>query len=164
MVQRHSRDFGPGYGEGRYTYRGDGGDDSERPVGELVAEAVQQGQRLVREEVHLAKIELRNEVERVRQVGTSMALGGTLLMASVYLFLFGICFAFGAVIPLWLSAFIVGAITAGVGYFLVKGGIARARAMRVSRQETVDTIKENLPWKSASAREHGTISRTQGNA
>jgi hypothetical protein len=46
----------------------------------------------------------------------------------------------------WLSALIVGAIIAGIGYFLVQRGLSALKRINFTPQETIATLKEDTQW------------------
>jgi len=52
----------------------------------------------------------------------------------------------GGVIPLWLSALVVGLVIAALGLFLVVKGANTLRREDPAPQETIETLKEDREW------------------
>ena len=52
----------------------------------------------------------------------------------------------GLVIPVWLSAIIVGLVVGGVGYFLISSALTELRKTDPLPRDTVETIKEDAQW------------------
>jgi|GEM_PF-1137804 len=126
----------------RELYRGERLHD--RPLGDLVRELGQQSQGLVRDELRLAKAELRTELEKVQKGSAEIGAGGA--VAYVGLFLLGITLVLvGATfMPAWLSALIVTLIYAAVGGGLIAAGRTELKKARPSR--AVEHIKEDGRW------------------
>jgi Na+/H+ antiporter NhaD/arsenite permease-like protein len=49
-------------------------------------------------------------------------------------------------VPLWLSALIVGAIVAGIGYVLVQRGITALKQQDLTPRQTIASLKEDTQW------------------
>jgi MFS family permease len=121
--------------------------NGERPVGELVKEATEQAQTLVRQEIELAKAEL-GEKGKKAGIGAGM-FGGAGLFG---LFAFGALTAafIGAVdlaVPFWAAALIVAAV-----YGAIAGALALTGKNKVQEasppvpEEAVDNVKEDVAW------------------
>jgi VIT1/CCC1 family predicted Fe2+/Mn2+ transporter len=124
---------------------GDGADDlRERPLGELLRELVADAQVLLRDEVRLAKAEVREEAKKAAKGAGAMGAGGALLHAAL-LFLGATLVLVGATfLPAWLSALIVTAIYAGAGWAALSWGRGELRKTRPARP--VEHMKEDARW------------------
>jgi membrane protein implicated in regulation of membrane protease activity len=49
-------------------------------------------------------------------------------------------------VPLWVSALIVGAVVAVVGYLLVQRGISALKRQDLTPHQTIQSIKEDTQW------------------
>jgi xanthine/uracil permease len=49
-------------------------------------------------------------------------------------------------VPLWLSALIVGAIVAAIGYVLVQRGITALKQQDLTPRRTMQSLKEDTQW------------------
>jgi VIT1/CCC1 family predicted Fe2+/Mn2+ transporter len=136
--------LGPGW-DREARYDGDGADDlRERPLGDLVRELVGDAQVLLRDEVRLAKAEVREEAKKAAKGAGAMGAGGALLHAAL-LFLGVTLVLVGATfLPAWLSALVVTAIYAGAGWAAVSWGRGELRRTRPER--AVEHVKEDARW------------------
>jgi hypothetical protein len=116
----------------------------ERPIGDLLGELVQDGQRLLREEVRAAKAEIRDEAKKASRAGAAFGAGGALLHAALLCLAATIVLVGATFLAAWLSALIVTAILAGGGYAAWTYGKKRLAATDPSR--AVAGIKEDGRW------------------
>jgi len=52
----------------------------------------------------------------------------------------------GQLLPLWLSALIVGLVVAVVGYGVLQSGVSALKRANLTPQETIETLKEDAEW------------------
>ena len=119
----------------------------ERPLGEVARELTRDLSLLVRQEIELAKAEMK-EKGRVAAPGLGMIGGAGVagLMAAGALTAF-LILALSIFLPEWPSALIVGAVLAGVTYVLVKQGKERVqKAGSPMPEQTIETVKEDVEW------------------
>lgn len=119
----------------------------ERPVGELLKQLANETTTLVRQELELAKAEMRDKAGKAG-LGFGMwgAAGVTALLAAGALTAFLILALDGAM-PNWLAALIVGlvyAAIAGVLYLLGKRRVQEAGSP--VPEQTIETVKEDVQW------------------
>lgn len=119
----------------------------ERTLGELFGELTRELSTLVRQEISLARTEMSHKVDKVRLDVTMMAAGGAVayagLLALVAALILGIT-RLG--VPGWLSAFIVGAVIAGTGYYLIRKGMAALKSEDLAPRAAVESVKEDAKW------------------
>ncbi len=119
----------------------------DRPVGDLVKDATEQAQTLVRQEIELAKAEL-GEKGKKAGIGAGM-FGGAGLFG---LFAFGAltAAAIGAVdllVPFWAAALIVAALYGAIAGVLALTGKNKVQAATPPvPEETVENVKEDVTW------------------
>jgi Putative Actinobacterial Holin-X, holin superfamily III len=123
------------------------GDLRERPVGELLKQLATETTTLVRQELDLAKAEMR---QKGRQAGPGFGLiGGA---GAVGLGAFGALTAFfvlalDGVVANWLAALIVALVYAAIAAFLyVRGKEKVEDAGSPVPEQTVETLKEDVEW------------------
>jgi MFS family permease len=120
---------------------------NDRPVGDLVKDATEQAQTLVRQEIELAKAEL-GEKGKKAGMGAGM-FGGAGLFG---LFAFGAltAAAIGAVdllVPFWAAALIVAALYGAIAGVLALTGKNKVQAATPPvPEETVENVKEDVAW------------------
>ncbi len=118
----------------------------ERSLGELFAELAQETSTLVRQEVNLAKTEMSQKASRAgRQVGI-LAAGGAVAYAGLLAILAALIALLDNVMPLWLSALLVGLVVAVVGYVLVRRALDALKREDFAPRETMETLKEDQQW------------------
>lgn len=118
----------------------------DRSLGELFSELAQDTSTLVRKEVQLAKTEMSQKASRVGKDVGFLAVGGAVAYAGLLAVLAGVIVLLGQVIPMWLSALLVGLVVAGVGYFLVRRGLDALKRENLAPRQTIETLKEDQQW------------------
>ena len=118
----------------------------DRSLGELFSELSQETTTLIRQEVNLAKTEMSQKASRVGKDVGFMAAGGAVAYAGLLAIIAGVIALVGLVIPLWLSALLVGVVVAAIGYFLVKRGLDALKQEDLAPRETIETLKEDKEW------------------
>jgi len=116
------------------------------PTKELLSGLFEQGKILVREEVSLAKAELRGEVKRVTASAGAVAGGGLLLHTGLLVFSAFLVLLLNLWLPAWAAALIVAAALLGGGAFLVKGGLTKLKQVDLKPEQTIQTLKEDKEW------------------
>src|SRR5918999_2499608 len=118
----------------------------DRTLGELFSELAQETSALVRQEVILAKTEMGQKASRAgRHVGV-LAAGGAVAYAGLLAILAAIIVLLDNVMPLWLSALLVGIVVAVVGYILVRRALDALKREDFAPRETMQTLKEDQQW------------------
>jgi hypothetical protein len=118
----------------------------ERSLGELFSELAQDTSTLVRQEVQLAKTEMGQKASRLGKDVGFLAAGGAVAYAGLLAIIAGVIVLVGQVIPMWLSAFLVGLVVAGVGYFLLRRGLEALKREDLAPRQTIETLKEDGQW------------------
>ena len=118
----------------------------DRSLGELFSALAQDTSTLVRKEVQLAKTEMSQKASRVGKDVGFLAAGGAVAYAGLLAVVAGIIVLLGQVIPMWLSALLVGLVVAGVGYFLVRKGLDALKQEDLAPRQTIETLKEDQKW------------------
>lgn len=129
---------------GDYRTRHDGDAIGERPLGELVSELVHEGQTLLREEVRLAKAEVRNEARKASKAGAALGAGGAVLYVALMCLAATLVLIGATFMPAWLSALIVTALLAIAGYVALQRGQAELKKLNPARP--VENLKEDGRW------------------
>ena len=131
---------GPGVDAGAST-RGD-----ERSLGDIVSDISSGLSDLVRQELDLAKAELKEEAGRAGK-GVGM-LGGAGLAAHMLLVFLSLTavFALDLALPLWLAALIVTAVWGAVAAVLALTGRAALKKSHPELPKTQQTLKEDAQW------------------
>ena len=118
----------------------------EKSLGELFSELATETSTLVRQEVALAQTELTQKATRAGKNVGYLAVGGFVAYAAMLAVLAGVIMLLGLVIPVWLSAILVGLVVGGIGYFLISSALSELRNTDPVPRDTVETIKEDAQW------------------
>ena len=120
----------------------------ERSIGELFGQLSQDMTLLVRQEIQLARTEMSDKLSRLAANLISVAaggfvayLGGLALVAAVILALRDL-----ANISLAVSALIVGAILAVIGWVMLQRGLKEMKRVDLAPRRTVETLKDDVQW------------------
>lgn len=124
----------------------------EASTGELVSGLMEQGRRLIREEVRLAKAEIRRETKHVGRDAGMVGGGGVLAHTGFLVLAGGIVALLALVLPVWAAALITAVAFLAIGGFMAKGGINKLKRIHGPR-ETVQTLKEDQQWAKQTARD-----------
>ncbi|AKJ01526.1 putative integral membrane protein [Archangium gephyra] len=120
---------------------------SGRAFGSLVGEFFDQGKRLIRAELALAKTELRQEVTKVKAGSVLVGAGGLLLFIGALAFAAFAIVLLDLVLPLWAAALIVTVLFLGIGAGIALAGIKSLKQVHAPNQ-TIQTLKEDSQWAS----------------
>lgn len=135
---------------------------------DLLKELVEEGRRLMREEVHLVRLEMHTLVDEGRQrlerdiasakeeltaetkkaakAGGALGAGGILAHAALYLVLFTLVFGLSTVMPLWAAGLIVTALVGAVAAGLIFGGIKGFKDVHLAPRRAIHQLQEDKQW------------------
>jgi MFS family permease len=121
--------------------------NGERPVGELVKDATEQAQALIRQEIELAKVEL---TEKGKKAGMGAGMFGGAGLFGLFAFAALTAAFIGAVdlaVPFWAAALIVAAVYGAIAGVLALTGKKKVQeATPPVPEEAVDNLKEDVAW------------------
>jgi uncharacterized membrane protein YqjE len=124
------------------------GDFVQESIGSLIRGILTDVRTLIREEVALARVEIREQAGRAKAAAMSfgiaaaaLAFGATFLLVAIAL---GIANLLGW--PAWTGFLIVALLLCGGGYFTLSSGRKQLAAVHAVPEETVTTLKENSEW------------------
>jgi uncharacterized membrane protein YqjE len=118
----------------------------DRSLGDLFGELSSDFSALMRTQIELGKLELRNEARQASRMaglfgGAAVAGYMALIMLS-----FAVAWALDNVMDTGWAFFVVGAVYAVAAAILFLRGRDRAREINPVPQQTVDSIKEDVEW------------------
>jgi uncharacterized membrane protein YqjE len=127
-------------------------DGTERSLSELLSELSDDVSRLLRQEVQLAKVELKQEATKAGKAGALLGAAATLGFVALLLVAWAASWGLAAVLPTGLAflvvSVVVGAVAAGLGL----AGKKRARRINPTPETTIETLKEDKEWLSNQTR------------
>jgi hypothetical protein len=121
-------------------------DPSDNSIGSLIGQVAGDVSKLFRQEVALAKAELKEEAAKAGKAGGMLAGAGFAGYMVAVLLSLALVFALGAVMPLGWAALIVAVIWAVVGGVLYAVGRNRLKQVDPVPRQTVETLREDAQW------------------
>jgi putative superfamily III holin-X len=118
-------------------------DDS---IGQLIGEVAGDVSKLFRQEVALAKAEMKEEAVKAGKAGGMLAAAGFAGYMVAVLLSLAVVFALGAVMPLGWAAVIVAVAWAIAGAVLYATGRQRIKQVDPVPRQTIETLKEDGQW------------------
>jgi hypothetical protein len=123
--------------------RGEGFNQPERPIRELLTDLWENTETLVRQELKLASAELESKVADAKADLLKVALGGAALYAGAMTLVAALVLFVAKFVAPWVAALLVGIVVVGLGYFLLqKGKDLKARNLKPER--TVESLREDV--------------------
>lgn len=118
----------------------------EPSLGDLFAKLASDTSNLVRQEVALARTEMTQKASELGRDAGMVGAGGAIAYGGYLALLAALIIGLGAIMPLWLSALIVGVLALGGGGLLALSGINAIRRINLAPQQTIATLKEDAEW------------------
>jgi hypothetical protein len=113
---------------------------------ELISRLISQSSTLFREELQLAKTELRQEIRKAGKAGGMFGGAAVTGFLAVLLLSFAAAWGLGDLMEPWLGFLIVGVIWAIVAGVLAMQGKSAADEVDASLPETTQSVKEDVQW------------------
>lgn len=120
--------------------------EQRESLGELLSDLASHSANLVRDEVALARQELREKLKSVESSALIIAIGAVLGLAALLTLCAAAILAIAVYLSAWLSALIVGAVLTLAALATLATGIGRLKHTELKPQQTIETIQENREW------------------
>jgi protein-S-isoprenylcysteine O-methyltransferase Ste14 len=133
-----------GYGDG--VSRPVDDDRDQKGIGELIGEITSDLSQLFRQELDLAKAELRQEAKKAGKGSGMLAGAGIAALLVLILLSFALVYALDAVMPQGWAAFIVAVLWAIIGAVLYSMGRKQLKTVDPVPRQTTETLKEDAQW------------------
>jgi uncharacterized membrane protein YqjE len=103
---------------------------------------------LIREEVALARVEIREQATRARAAAMSFGMAIGALAFGVTFLLIAVAIGVADLLnwPVWTGFLIVAVLLALIGFVMLSSGRKQLRDVRAVPEATVTTLKENSEW------------------
>jgi hypothetical protein len=121
-------------------------DPSDTSIGQLIGEISDDLSKLFRQEVELAKAEVRQEATKAGKAVGMLGAAGFAGYLAVLLLSFALVYALANVMDAGWAALIVAVIWAAVGAVLYATGRKKLRTVSPVPRQTVETLKEDAQW------------------
>jgi hypothetical protein len=135
------------------TYGREGRDS--RSLVDLFRELIDEGRAMLRQELLLAKVELKQNVRAMGRHAAMIAAGGAVAYAGLLAIVGALALGafvlltwagLSAGISLWLGPLLVGVIVAIVGYAMLRSGMNRIQNDDLVPERTTQSMRENAEW------------------
>jgi len=120
--------------------------DDQTSLGELVGELANDLSRLMRQELELAKAELREEAAKAGKAAGMLGAAGFAGYMTVVLLSFALAFGLSYAVGLGWATLIVGVLWGIAGAVLYSAGRSRLKSVSPKPKRTVETLKEDAEW------------------
>jgi len=118
----------------------------QRSLGELFSELANDTSTLVRQEIQLARTEMTQKASSAGKDAGMIGAGGALAYAGLLAIIAAIIIGLGQLIPMWLSALIVGLVILVIAYLLVRRGLDGLKNLNPLPEQTIETLNEDKEW------------------
>lgn len=115
-----------------------------RSLGEIASDVVQDLGALLREEVALAKAELRQTAAKLAGDSALAVVGGALVYIALLALVAAAILALATAVAPWLAALIVGGAILVLGIILLLAGMNRFKRLNVVPERTLRTVREDV--------------------
>jgi len=137
----------------------------DRSLGSLIRELGDEGSHLIREEVQLAKTELREKIEVYERNTVKMVVGGVMLLGAFFVLLVavnrGLTVLLGqfmtAEVAVWMAPLILALIAGVTGWSMTRNAQSEMKREGLTPTQTMRTLREEKNWVQQQARkvQHG---------
>jgi uncharacterized membrane protein YqjE len=120
--------------------------NGERAVSDVLQDILRNLQEMVRSEVRLAKVEIREEARRAVSSGIWIGAGLVGALSAWIFVLWTVAYLLATRMSMWAAALVVAVVMTCIGSVLIIGGLRRVKRLQLIPERTVDSVKENLEW------------------
>ncbi len=127
---------------------------AEPSLGDLFKRLTTDTGELVRQEMSLAKAEMRQAGATLARDGTKIGIAVGLALAGVLALTAFLIIALGNLFDnYWLAALIVGVVFLAIGGFMARNAVNDIKRRGLKPEATIDTLREDTAWAKQEARE-----------
>jgi hypothetical protein len=117
-----------------------------RPIGQLFTELARESGSLVRQEVRLASVEMTQKARAAGRDAAVVAAGGVIAVIGALAVVAALILLIGTLVPLWISALVVGGLIGVTGGVLVALGLRAFKGLDPAPRQTLETLEEDKRW------------------
>jgi hypothetical protein len=124
----------------------------DRSIAAVLKSIVGNLQQIIRAEVRLATLEVREEMSKAKRASILIGVGGLFGVMALGFVLLGAVDLLAKVVEPWQAALIVALGAGAVGAALVAMGIKQLKVVTLAPPRTVTSVQENIQWAKAQAK------------
>src|SRR5215472_16819416 len=118
----------------------------QRKVSDVLQDIAANIQQIIRSEVVLAKVEVKETAQKASKPAAVLAAGTLLGLYGLGFLLLAAVYGLSLVMAPWLAALVAGAVLATVGGILVAKSRTALKQIKPVPTKTVQTVRENVQW------------------
>lgn len=122
---------------------------SAKPVPELVSDLTAKVSELLRKELEMAKVELKDEVKQAAKAGGMLGAGAFLGYLSAVMASLGLAWWLDRKLPRWMAFFLVAGLQGAAAAALLQRGREEMLQVDPMPTQAVETLKESVEWAKA---------------
>jgi len=120
--------------------------DQDKSFADVVRDAFDHIQEIIRSEIRLAKTEFREEAGRAKRGAIYIGAGALFGVFALDFLLLSVVDLLALFMPVWIAGLIVSVAVGLVATFLFSVGRRHFRELRIVPDRTAATLKEDLKW------------------
>jgi len=120
--------------------------ETDRSIAAVLSDIVGDLQQIVRAEVRLATVEVREELAKAKRGAAMLVTAGIVLILAAGFALLAAVYALATIWPPWAAALTVAVGVAAAGGLCAIIGLHRLKDVHLLPQRTVSTVRENMQW------------------
>jgi MFS family permease len=117
-------------------------------IGSLIRGILMDLRTLIREEIALARVEIREQAGRARAAAVSFGIAAAALLFGGTFLLIALATAIADLLnwPVWAGFLVVAVLLSLIGFVTLSAGRKKLQTVRAVPEETISTVKENSEW------------------
>ena len=119
---------------------------SEPSIGSLFGDLARESNLLLKQEIQLAKVELKDSAAHVGKGVSSIAVGAVFGIGAMLCLLTTVVALLATFMAVWLAALIVAIVVGIVGFIFVQKGIKELKEHSLAPRATIETVREDVIW------------------
>lgn len=124
-------------------------EEADKSLGQLMAEMTSELSTLVRSEVELAKVELKDQAGKAGKAGGALGAGAFAAYLAVLFASFALAWLLNEFMHVAVAFFLVAVIYGIAASILITSGRQRIKNVDPVPRQTVETLKEDVEWAKA---------------
>jgi hypothetical protein len=118
----------------------------DKPLTELLSDITANVATLIRKELELARIEVKQDAVQAARAGAMLGAAGAMGLVFLILVWVTVALLLNLALPLWASFLISTVLAGAVTAFLAIQGRGRMKQVNPVPEQTVETFKEDVEW------------------
>ena len=117
-----------------------------RSVGEILHALVRDVQRVIRDEVQLARSEFSEKAQRLRSAGGALAAAALCALFGAACIVAACIAALALIMAVWLAAAVMAILLGAAAWFAYAAGSRKLKQVDLTPHLTVETLRQDVNW------------------